>query len=111
MQNLSFISDKMIIFVSKLIRKGYFYNTAKAEVDFYVPDRGMAIQVSYSIADEDTRKREVNGLVALSQVLDADNLIIVTKDEELEIESEGKTVHVIPLWKWLLKSTLIASKE
>lgn len=80
----------------------YFYNTPKAEVDFYVPDQGMAIQVSYSIADEETRKREVNGLVAISQTLDADSLIIVTKDEELEIESEGKTIHVIPLWKWLL---------
>lgn len=80
----------------------YFYNTPKAEVDFYVPDQGMAIQVSYSIADEETRKREVNGLVAISQNLDADNLLIITKDEELEMESEGKAIHVVPLWKWLL---------
>lgn len=56
----------------------------------------------YRLYPTDTKKREVNGLVAISQSLDADNLIIVTKDEENEIEVEGKTIHVIPLWKWLL---------
>lgn len=80
----------------------YFYNTPKTEVDFYVPDQGMAIQVSYSITDEETRKREVNGLAAISHTLNVDNLLIVTKDEELEMESEGKAIHVMPLWKWLL---------
>lgn len=81
----------------------YFYNTPKWEVDFYIPDQSMAIQVSYSIADEDTKRRESNGLVAISQSLDVDNLIIVTRDEELDIESEGKTIHVVPLWRWLLE--------
>lgn len=81
----------------------YFYNTPKWEVDFYIPDQSMAIQVSYSIADEDTKRRESNGLVAISQSLDVDNLIIVTRDEELDIESEDKTIHVVPLWKWLLE--------
>lgn len=81
----------------------YFYNTPKWEVDFYIPDQSMAIQVSYSIADEDTKRRESNGLVAISQSLDVDNLIIVTRDEELDIESEDKTIHVVPLWRWLLE--------
>lgn len=80
----------------------FFYNTPKAEVDFYVPDANLAIQVSYSIADEDTKAREVNGLVAMSKALDVDNLMIVTKDEEHEIVCDDKTIQVVPLWRWLL---------
>jgi len=80
----------------------YFFNTLKAEVDFYIPDENLAIQVSYSIADDETRKREVNGLIAISKMLSVGNLIIVTKDEENEIEHDDKIIKVIPLWKWLL---------
>ncbi len=80
----------------------YFFNSPKTEVDFYVPDESLAIQVSYSIADEETRKREVGGLAAISKVLSVKNLMIVTKDEEDEIEYDNKVISVIPLWKWLV---------
>ena len=41
----------------------YFYNR-NIEVDFFVPDEDMAIQVSESIEDDDTRTREVDALVS-----------------------------------------------
>ena len=80
----------------------YFFNTPKAEVDFYIPDESTAIQVAYSIADQDTRKREIAGLVALSDYQNVEHLLIVTKDEEESLEVNGKTISVTPLWKWLL---------
>jgi len=80
----------------------YFFNTPKAEVDFYVPDESLAIQVSYSIADDASRKREVNGLIAISKILSADNLMIITKDEEDEIVFDDKSIYVVSLWKWML---------
>lgn len=80
----------------------YFYNTPKAEVDFYIPEEGLAVQVSYSIKDAETRKREVDGLRALSSVCDVRHLVIVTKDEEDTIEEAGTSITVTPLWKWLL---------
>jgi Predicted ATPase (AAA+ superfamily) len=79
----------------------YFFNTPKAEVDFYIPDESVAIQVSYSILDFDTRKREVAGLMAIAEFLSVKTLIIVTKDEEQIIEENGRRIEVIPLWKWL----------
>ena len=39
----------------------YFYNKG-IEVDFYVPNEKMAIQVSYSISDSITREREIRAL-------------------------------------------------
>ena len=39
----------------------FFYNDS-FEVDFYVPEAELAIQVSYSLRNEDTRKRETEAL-------------------------------------------------
>ena len=65
-------------------------------------DESTAIQVAYSISDQDTRKREIAGLVALSDYQNVEHLLIVTKDEEESLEVNGKTISVTPLWKWLL---------
>ena len=75
----------------------------KAEVDFYIPEGSTAIQVSYSMADQDTRKREVDALVALADYQDVQHLLIVTKDDEETLEEKGKVISVIPLWKWLMR--------
>lgn len=81
----------------------YFFNTPKAEVDFYVPEQSLAVQVSYSISDAETRKREIAGLMAIANYLNARDLVIVTKDDEETIDVMGKKIDVIPLWKWLLR--------
>jgi putative ATP-binding protein len=81
----------------------YFFNTPKAEVDFYIPEESTAIQVAYSIADRDTRKRETDALLALSDYQNVRHLQIVTKDEEETFEENGKLISVIPLWKWLMR--------
>ena len=81
----------------------YFFNTPRAEVDFYIPEESMAIQVAYSIADPNTRKREADALLALSDYQKVQHLLIVTKDEEEALEENGKVISVIPLWKWLMQ--------
>lgn len=80
----------------------YFFNTPKTEVDFYIPEESTAIQVAYSIADRDTRKRETDALLALSDYQNVQHLQIITKDEEEIVEENGKVISVIPLWKWLM---------
>lgn len=80
----------------------YFFNTLKAEVDFYIPEESTAIQVAYSIADRDTRKRETDALLALSDYQNVQHLQIITKDEEDIVEKNGKVISVIPLWKWMM---------
>lgn len=80
----------------------FFYND-KYEVDFYIPEDELAIQVSYSLHDEETRKREVEALQKLPKRLSCKRRIIVTFDEEETITDSFGTIEVIPAWKWLLE--------
>lgn len=79
----------------------FFYND-NVEVDFYVPEDELAIQVSYSIADDTSRKRETDALTRLPRVHPCKRRIILTYDEETLIEDEQGTIEVVPCWKWLL---------
>lgn len=81
----------------------YFWNSRNAEVDFVIPEEELAIQVSYSMADPDTFRRETDGLIKLSSVQNVKRMIVVTKDEEDIVEKDGCRIEIIPLWKWLLE--------
>ncbi|HIT45608.1 MAG TPA: ATP-binding protein [Candidatus Aphodovivens excrementavium] len=73
------------------------------DIDFYLPDEGIAVQVAYSISGE-ARKREVANLVKLAKVDAATTrLVIVTKEEECDIKQDGVSIEVIPAWKFLLE--------
>lgn len=80
----------------------YFYNR-NMEVDFYVPDESLAVQVSFSIKD-DTRNREVSALVALNGICPLKRAMIITYDEEDVLENDGLAIEVVPVWKWLLNA-------
>lgn len=78
----------------------YYYNR-NIEVDFYIPDEHIAIQASYDITDEATRKREVNALVQLNALEPLQQALIITYDQEDKIEKDGLTINVVPAWKWV----------
>ncbi|MDR0749253.1 MAG: ATP-binding protein [Tannerellaceae bacterium] len=78
-----------------------FYNH-NIEIDFYIPSERWAIQVSYSLSDRDTEKRETVALAKFSRFMPAERLTIITYDEERLIETEGIAIEVISAWKWLL---------
>ncbi len=78
----------------------YFYQHG-VEVDFYIPDVQLAVQVCYSLQDPETRKREINALLKMSKRIEVIRWIIITKDEEDTISEQGIRIEVIPAWKWL----------
>ena len=81
----------------------YFYNK-EIEVDFYIPEASIAIQVCYSLDNSDgTFDREVNALLKLSKVLECKKLLIITRDSEEVFDINNKSIEVIPAWKWLLE--------
>lgn len=81
----------------------FFYNQ-NMEVDFYIPEEELAIQVSYSIESFDTTEnREVEALQKLPKGLSCKRRLIITYDEEKIIEDDYGTIEVIPCWKWLLQ--------
>ncbi|GHT75657.1 hypothetical protein AGMMS50262_11620 [Bacteroidia bacterium] len=81
----------------------YYYHDS-VEVDFYLPEQKMAVQVCYSLRDLDTRKREINALVQIAKRWEIDRFLIITKDEEETISEHGIEIQVIPVWKWLLRT-------
>ena len=73
------------------------------EVDFFIPKERRAIQVSYSIADEMTKQREIKALLKLSEVYEVENFEIVTWDKDYVHEENKIAINILPVWKWLLK--------
>ena len=83
--------------------KVYFYNR-NIEVDFYLPEQSMAIQVCYDLKDVVTVERETQALETLAEFADLRHLVIVTRDEERTITLQaGKIIRVVPVWKWLME--------
>lgn len=84
----------------------FFYNHT-IEVDFVVPEHGVAIQVCYSLGNEadETFKRETQALVKLAKRFAIyDKLYIITYiDSERTINIDGTTINVVPVWKWMLQ--------
>lgn len=79
----------------------FFYND-KIEVDFYVPEDELAIQVSYSMSQSlETFNREVNALKKLPNVLPCRRRLVLTNDEYGKMEDEHGTIEIMPVWKWL----------
>lgn len=78
----------------------FFYHDGY-EVDFYVPEEELAIQVCYSLRDEETRKREVDALGKLPKRVPCKRRMILTFDEEETITDQHGEVEVIPAWKWV----------
>ncbi len=84
----------------------FYYRTRSGrEVDFIVqlPDRRRElIQVCESLVEPQTRKRE---LTAMNEAMLETGLTtghIVTRSEEEQITADGRTIEVMPIWRFLL---------
>ncbi|MBR0036293.1 MAG: ATP-binding protein [Bacteroidales bacterium] len=79
-----------------------FFYQDNYEVDFYIPEEELAIQVCHSLRDEETRTRELDALQKLPKRVPVRRRLLLTYDEtEMISDSFGK-VEVMPVWKWLL---------
>lgn len=102
-----------IIFI-ELIRRGqeiYYYKTKnEREVDFLIKEGKTVkelIQVSYSIADEKTRKREFSALKTASDELAGGaglHCRVLTMDRSETVEWQGITIEVKNVIEWLINA-------
>lgn len=100
--NTALIENMVAIKLQQLFGSDFYYYQNGVEVDFYIPEKHLAIQVSYDLKDELTRKREVNALLKMKNQFDDIDLMIITKDDENTIEINNTVIEVVPVWKWLL---------
>jgi len=82
-----------------------FFLNDRFECDFVIQNDAkieQAIQVCASLTDEETRRRELRGLVRALDRFGLQEGLVITLHEEEVIEINGKTLHVQPAWKWFL---------
>ncbi|MEK7202729.1 MAG: ATP-binding protein [Patescibacteria group bacterium] len=91
----------------ELKRRGeeIFYYKGKKECDFIIK-KGVqireAIQVSQSLADFETEKREIDGLLEAMEKFKLKKGLIITESLEKEKIIKSKKIKIVPAWKWLL---------
>jgi predicted AAA+ superfamily ATPase len=95
-----------IVFL-ELLRQGHeiYFHAGKHECDFLVKEGiriTRAIQVTWELHAEN-RERELGGLAEAMQVHQLDHGLLITPDEEAELDHHGSHIMMVPCWKWLLK--------
>ena len=96
------VDQKDIYLNNPLIARRYgmenvFYFENNVEIDFYVPDDKLAIQVSLQVLDDmDTRERETKTFVKLHNFIPDAKCLIITNSEEASIECDGIPISVLP---------------
>ena len=83
-------------------RENVFYLKGDKEIDFYIDETNTAIQVSYSIKDDNTRNREVDALYRYAQTNRDVKLMIVTWEEKEHLVVDGISIEVVPVLDWIL---------
>jgi len=104
MENLVFIELKKQE-LGNLIEGIYYFKDMQNEVDFVVKKEleiQQLIQVTYASNKDEVEKREIRGLLKASELLNCNNLLVITWDYEDEVIVENKKIVFKPLWKWLL---------
>lgn len=96
-----------MVFV-ELKRRGceLFYHKVKKECDFLVREKSIitqAIQVSTSLTDNQTKEREVAGLREAMDLYELNEGLILTENENYDIDLEDVTIKVRPVYWWLLQ--------
>jgi len=104
LENLVFIELKRRGF-SDHFSLFYYITRNNKEVDF-VCRKGhqiiQLIQVSYTINDPKTLKRELTSLIEASQELNCKNLVLLTWNEKKQITEKNSIIDIVPIYEFLM---------
>ncbi|MBU0952390.1 MAG: ATP-binding protein [Elusimicrobia bacterium] len=91
--------------VQPLMSINYWKSKEGKEVDFIVSEGKkviQAIQVCFAFNDPSTRERELSALAFCLEHYGLKDGLVITRDYESIQHIGKKTIHVLPVWKWLL---------
>lgn len=98
------ILENVVFIELKRRAKEIYYFKQENECDFVIEEKRnkfTAIQVSYKL-DEDNQTREINGLMDAMNYFNLNIGLILTLDQEDDIDYNDKKIIVLPIRKWLL---------
>ncbi|MEI7726579.1 MAG: ATP-binding protein [Bacteroidota bacterium] len=99
------LENAVYLALRRTMSRIYSYHE-KGECDFILfnpQHKVSAIQVCYTLTPEN-EDREIGGLIEALLSFNLDEGIILTYDQESDIQKENHRIRVIPVWKWLLGS-------
>ena len=105
-ENLGRSLENVVFLELKRRKASLNYYSGKNECDFIVSKSGrptQAIQVCHTL-DETNMRREVEGLVEAMEKLRLKDGLILTLEQEDEINEGNRAIPVMPAWKWLLQT-------
>ncbi|MFH0970546.1 MAG: ATP-binding protein [Candidatus Diapherotrites archaeon] len=85
----------------------YWKDDKQREVDFLIIEKNKvkeAIQVSFELSDAKTKDREITGLISAMKKFNLQTGTILTRHTEKSEKADNKTIHFIPVWKWLIEN-------
>lgn len=103
-ENLGRYLENLVFIELKRRGKEVYYHKEKRECDFVIKEGRRitaAIQVCHEL-NEETREREVEGLIDALATHKLKEGLILTSDQENLIKEQGYVIQVMPLWRWLL---------
>jgi predicted AAA+ superfamily ATPase len=105
-ENTGALLENIVFLELKRRFQEIYYHEDKKECDFLVKEKEKiikAIQVTASIADLKTEKREIEGLREAMEKHNLKEGYIITKDTEKTINLEGRVIHIKPIITWLME--------
>lgn len=100
------LENMMFTYLRRHTEQIYYYRTKKGnEIDFiWTDNRGSRhlMQISFSLKDPATRKREISSLSFAMEELNLRRSTIITYNEEDLIKVETGVIKIIPAWKYML---------
>ena len=110
-QNIGHLMEQAVCleFLRSRARQGilevfFWKDYRNREVDFLAMKNRRAAglcQITYAETMSELAPREIESLMSAAKIFSCDNLMIVTWGLEAEIETGGKKIKFIPLWKFL----------
>ncbi|GHU62576.1 ATP-binding protein [Bacteroidia bacterium] len=103
--NFGHLLENLIFIELKRRGKEIYYHNKGQECDFVIKEGKSitaTIQVTYTMQNDKARKREIDGLIDAMNAYNLQSGLIITDDMEEEFTENGKTIKIIPAWKWLL---------
>lgn len=104
-ENYGKLLENVLFHKLSIKSKEIYYYREKKECDFIIFEnkKPSLIQVSYSLDDDKTLKREIGGLADACRYFKVDKADIITFDDykELQLQTDNLTINVTPAWQFL----------